>query len=129
MDWVAIRTEVIPRDIRAITVHVRHRFALETLDGELREGRLTYYTPFGPMQWCVAPMLDPAEEGKCAGVWTLNHVQNPGDPQHGRKVPDEPGYLVSLCAWHHQGQEAGHIWATASENIVLQWEYLKEHST
>lgn len=126
MDWKTVRVVVIERDIRRITVHVKHRFGLDTLEGVLREGRLVYFTPFGPVQWCVAPVVDPAEEGKCEGAIQLNHVQNPSDPMFGRKVPDEPGFLVMLCAWHHQGSEAGHVWATASENIALMWNYLKE---
>ena len=126
MDWKAVRVVVYERDIRRITIHVRHRFGLDTLEGVLREGRLIYYTPFGPMQWCVAPVVDPAEEGKCDGPVQLNHVQDPSDPMYGRKVPDEPEYLVVLCTWHHQGLDAGHRWATTSENIELQWKYLQE---
>lgn len=126
VDWPAVRATTYDRDIRHITIHVRRRFGLETLEGSFSRGRLIFFTQFGPMQWCMAPVLDPAEEGKCEGVATLNHVQNPSDPMYGRKVPDEPGFLVFLCTWHHQGSKAGHVWATASENIALQWDYLKE---
>lgn len=122
----AVYNEVLQRDVTRITIHVRHRFNLEKLDGTLSQGRLVFYTPFGPMQWCVAPVVDPAEEGKCEGPFEMMHVQDPSDPMFGRKVPDEPGYLAMGCAWHHQGQKAGHIWATASENLVLMTNYLKE---
>ena len=126
VDWKVLRPAVIERDIRRITVHVKHRFGLETIEGVLRGGRLVYFTPFGEMQWCVAPVVDPAEEGKCDGVITLNHCHEPAQGMIARKPPDDPEHLVMLCAWHHQGSEAGHVWATASENVELQWNYLKE---
>jgi hypothetical protein len=126
VDWKTVRVVVIERDIRRITVYVKHRFEMETLEGALRAGRLLYFIPFGPMQWCVAPVVDPAEEGKCDGPIELNHVHEPSHGMTSRKPPDDPEHLVMLCAWHHQGSEAGHVWAAASENIELQWNYLKE---
>lgn len=128
VDWTAVRNEVLKRDVTAITIHVRHRFGLDQLDGLMSRGRLTFYTPYGPMQWCVAPMVDPAEEGKCDGPFEMMHVQDPSSPMHGVKVPDEPRYLAMGCAWHHQGQEAGHIWATTSESLELMTNYLKEQT-
>jgi hypothetical protein len=122
----AVYNAVLQRDVTRITIHVRHRFGLEKLEGTMSAGRLIFFTPFGPMQWCVAPMLDPAEEGKCEGAFEMMHVQDPSNPMHGRKVPDEPGYLAMGCAWHHQGSKAGHVWATASENLELLTNYLKE---
>lgn len=126
MDMTAVYNAVLQRDVTRITIHVRHRFDLETLDGTMSQGRLVFYTPYGPMQWCVAPLVDPTEEGKCEGGFEMNHVQDPSSPMFGRKVPDEPGYLAMLCWWHHQGSKAGHVWATASENLELLTNYLKE---
>lgn len=124
-DWGMLREAVVRRDIGVLMVHFRTLYGWEKLDA-------TYTNHLNlkleaPVAVCVASMVDPDEMGKCEGRWTLNHVQDPGNPMYGRKVPDEPRYLVSLCWWHHQGSKAGHVWATASENINLQWEYLKEH--
>lgn len=42
----------------------------------------------------------------------LDHVEPFDEPDFGRKPPDHPAYLWTLCSFHHRGTVAGHAWAT-----------------
>ena len=77
---------------------------------------------------CVAPRLDP-DAGPCSGMGgslmlELDHVHD--EPTAGRRAPSDPAHLVVLCAFHHRGSKAGHVWATANRPLLRA--YLKEMS-
>jgi hypothetical protein len=54
----------------------------------------------------------------------LDHVHD--EPTAARRAPSDPAHLVVLCAWHHRGSKAGHVWATANRPLLRA--YLKEQS-
>ena len=72
---------------------------------------------------CVAPLLD-RDAGPCSSTIELAHVHD--EPTAARRAPSDPAHLVTLCAWHHRGSKAGHVWATANRPLLRA--YLKEKS-
>ena len=73
---------------------------------------------------CVALVVDSTQLGSCSGRLTLDHVKD--QPRMGVRAPSDEHHLVTLCAWHHQGQKAGRIWATTKEHrewlrMYLEW--------
>lgn len=70
---------------------------------------------------CIAPIVDPAERGKCWGRTTGDHVKV--EPRMGVKADDVMEQLVSVCQGHSEdGRKAGHQWNTANRD--KQREYL-----
>lgn len=65
---------------------------------------------------CIAPIVDPAERGRCWGRTTLDHVKD--EPRTARKATSEERHLVSACQGHTEdGRQAGHQWNTANRPV------------
>ena len=64
---------------------------------------------------CIAPIVDPAERGRCWGRTTIDHVKP--QPRLGRRARSVPSEMVSVCQGHMEdGRMAGHQWNTASRD-------------
>jgi hypothetical protein len=122
--WEALREQVLRRDVTSVVTYFREAFGMDELNATF-DGKLTIHA-FGSFEACMATLMDFEEIGACAGRWELNHVGDPALVMKGRKPPDDPDHLVSLCEYHHRGSAAGYNWASARRNKALQWEYLEE---
>ena len=62
---------------------------------------------------CIAPIVDPAERGRCWGRATIDHVKP--EPRMGRRAHSVLSQMVSACQGHTEdGRMAGHQWNTAN---------------
>lgn len=75
---------------------------------------------------CVAPIVDPTQEGRCGpeGIDAprssrfdprnieREHVRPAGGSMGGRRIT-KVWAVVILCRWHHRGSQGGHVWALA----------------
>lgn len=78
--------------------------------------------PLDRMRWpMMAALPDP---GPCRNEFgseinpysliglTLDHVEEADQLDFGRRPPDDPEHLWTLCPGHHMGSQGGHVWAT-----------------
>lgn len=75
---------------------------------------------------CVAPVVDPAEAGKCKGRLTLEHVKR--HPMMGKRSPSIRRDMVVLCALHHFGEDdkEGRIWSSMTISRCRLIDYLDQ---
>jgi hypothetical protein len=76
---------------------------------------------------CIAPMLDPAQSGRCWGRSTLDHVKD--QLRMGVRATSDPDHLATICEGHTEtGRQAGYQWNTEARNRRLVREYLQRHA-
>jgi hypothetical protein len=64
---------------------------------------------------CIAPIVDPAERGRCWGRTTIDHVKP--QPRLARRAQSVLTEMVSVCQGHMEdGRMAGHQWNTANRD-------------
>lgn len=79
--------------------------------------------PQGPV--CIAPLIDPAEWGKCWGRTTYDHIK--AEPRMGVRAESDAERLASICQGHTEdGMKAGYQWNTSKRPELR--EYLRRVS-
>jgi hypothetical protein len=64
---------------------------------------------------CIAPIVDPAERGRCWGRTTIDHVKP--EPRLGVRARSVLSEMVSVCQGHMEdGRTAGRQWNTANRD-------------
>jgi hypothetical protein len=83
---------------------------------------------------CIAPELD-SRAGWCRDSWghqivrwpprdmgpqylQMSHTKAEGELAMGKKAPNTPEYLVTLCPWHHTGTAAGSNWEAVHRDQI-----------